>query len=128
MRYRNNPFNIRYDARNNWLGQIQAKNGFCQFSNVYFGIRAVCKILSSYRKVLQSDFTIENILMRFAPPSENDTFMYIDFVRDYAEVSKDALLDNSIVLTDVLLAMAVYESRTHLDYNMVLKLVQRYLI
>lgn len=78
---KNNPFNIRYNPRNMWLGlaQNQVYRGFCNFVDIKYGIRAACYLLMvSYRK--KGVLTVSEIISRFAPSSENDTDKYIQFV------------------------------------------------
>lgn len=76
---KNNPFNIRVSVGNNWLGQVGSTRGFVDFSSMDYGIRAACVlIMQSYRK--KNVLTISEIIHRFAPPVENNTQKYIDFV------------------------------------------------
>lgn len=74
----NNPGNIRYNARNRWLGQTPPVNGFCSFSTLSYGMRALIILLFNYiRKGIN---TPSAIITRYAPPSENNTKRYIDYV------------------------------------------------
>ena len=76
---RNNPFNIRYEKSNKWLGQVGETRGFCNFSTIQYGIRAAAYLLIvSYRK--HGLVTYSQIIERFAPRNENDTSNYIRFV------------------------------------------------
>lgn len=74
----NNPLNIRNVDGQNWIGQIGKKAGFCEFQNVWWGVRAAMMILSKYRK--RGLVTIEQIISTWAPPSENDTEHYIKYI------------------------------------------------
>lgn len=74
----NNPLNIRNVDGQNWIGQIGKKAGFCEFQNVWWGVRAAMMILSKYRK--RGLVTIEKIISTWAPPSENDTEAYIKYI------------------------------------------------
>lgn len=74
----NNPLNIRYNPNNKWLGQTSSHKGFCVFKNIDYGYRAAFILLDNYLK--KGYDTIEAIVRRFAPPSENDTENYIKFV------------------------------------------------
>lgn len=74
----NNPLNIRYSSANNWKGQTGQQSGFCVFDTPENGIRAAMVNLKSYRK--QGVITIGDIVSRWAPPTENNTQNYIDFV------------------------------------------------
>ena len=76
-----NPFNIRYNHANHWIGQCMnpQTKGFVNFKALEYGVRAVCIIiLRSYRA--KGIFTIQDVISRFAPKSENDTMRYIGFV------------------------------------------------
>lgn len=76
---RNNPFNLRYSKNNHWLGLTGQTRGFCDFENIDFGIRAAALlVMRSYR--MKNVLTISEIIHRFAPPSENNTARYIDYV------------------------------------------------
>lgn len=76
---RNNPFNLRYSKNNHWLGLTGQTRGFCDFVNVDFCIRAVAiMIMRTYRK--NNVITVSEIINRYAPPSENNTQKYVEFV------------------------------------------------
>lgn len=77
----NNPLNIRRST-DRWVGvsDEQTDKSFVQFKNMAYGYRAVWKILQSYYDhfcIQSKPFTVRNIISRWAPPSENDTEMYI---------------------------------------------------
>ncbi len=72
----NNPGNIRYTGAK-WMGLSDpASDGeYCRFTNVRYGIRAMARILKSYRaRGLDS---IDEIIGTWAPDSENNTFAYV---------------------------------------------------
>lgn len=74
-----NPFNIRYNPRSTWLGQTGCTRGFVDFDNMNYGIRAAAVlIMRSYR--MKNIVTISEIIHRYAPPFENKTDAYVDFV------------------------------------------------
>lgn len=120
MKYtRNNPLNIRYSEKNQWLGQTGEHNGFCVFSEEKFGWRAAFVLLKNYYK--KGFRTISQIVHRFAPASENPTSSYVQFVSDklqqfgyeaYGVEFKDAQLDlgNDMVVVDLLVVMSMFES------------------
>lgn len=105
-----NPLNIRYSSTNRWLGQRGQNKGFCVFSSLRLGFRAAFLLLRNY--VRQGNNTIESIVTRWAPPSENDVESYIDYV-----CKKSYIFDRNKVITKtedlfgVLRAMGLYESR-----------------
>ena len=77
----NNPLNIRHSA-DQWEGMRaeQTDPAFVQFKTMAYGYRAAWKTLESYSKYfhdLPKAFNVRNIIMRWAPPTENDTDNYI---------------------------------------------------
>lgn len=80
----NNPLNIR--KGNNWQGEKspQTDRDFEQFESMTMGVRAGMKILRNYitgdNGHRQPIDTIEKIITRWAPPSENNTRKYIERV------------------------------------------------
>ena len=74
----NNPLNIRFSPRSNWIGQTGENKGFCVFDSLEHGFRAAFKLLNNYIK--QGYDTVPKIISRWAPQSENNTTAYIDFV------------------------------------------------
>lgn len=76
---RNNPFNIRFTKANKWIGQTGETRGFCDFDTIEHGVRAAAYLLMiSYRK--QEIYTYAGVINKFAPPSENDSARYVEFV------------------------------------------------
>lgn len=89
----NNPLNIR--KGNNWKGerQNQTDKSFEEFVSMEYGIRAGFVLLRNYitgysGKTTPFD-TVRKIVKRWAPPSENATQKYIDFVAKDMNVSPD---------------------------------------
>ena len=76
-----NPLNIRRVAGTRWKGQRaeQTDREFVQFSSVEYGLRAAFCILNTYRRKYKA-VCIEDIINRWAPPSENDTRKYVETV------------------------------------------------
>ncbi len=72
----NNPGNIRKSAEQ-WQGlaQDQTDPAFFRFVSMPYGIRAMVKILRKYSASYGLD-TVQGIINRWAPPSENDTGAY----------------------------------------------------
>ena len=77
----NNPLNIRRVAGTRWKGQRaeQTDREFVQFSSIEYGIRAAFCILETYRRKYKA-VCVEDIINRWAPPSENDTRKYVETV------------------------------------------------
>lgn len=78
----NNPFNIRISPYNNWLGKVanNTDGSFEQFTDMTFGVRAWCKLIYNYVTKHRCS-TIQSIVNRFAPPTENDSLSYVKYVR-----------------------------------------------
>ena len=89
----NNPGNIRWSASNNWQGQTgQDSNGFCVFDTPQDGIRALAVLLLNYYNKYDLN-TVENIITKWAPPSENDTVTYYTDVADAMGVNPGDTID-----------------------------------
>lgn len=75
-----NPFNIKYDKSNNWLGQKGQYKGFVQFESQGYGIRAGIKLL--YRYVFEFKLLdIQEIISRFCPRSvDGNSATFDDYV------------------------------------------------
>ena len=78
----NNPGCIRYNPSTNWLGSDGEHNGFVVFTSPMWGIRAMAITLRTYRRSHDLK-TIREIITRWAPPSENNTELYISIVAGY---------------------------------------------
>ena len=76
----NNPGNIKYNGIN-WMGlSIPPSDGvFCVFTEHKYGLRALAKLLKNYNRHYGIR-TINSIIKRFAPASENQTDAYIKSV------------------------------------------------
>lgn len=74
-----NPLNIRYIKANHWLGlhpQTPNVKGFCHFTAPAYGFRAAIILIKNYMKKYGC-VTPEDIIRRWAPPTENNTELYI---------------------------------------------------
>lgn len=92
----NNPLNIR--KGNNWKGERpnQKDKAFEEFESMQMGIRAAFIILRNYisgyggKRVPIN--TIDGIIKRWAPPTENATENYIKFVVEDSGIHRYAQL------------------------------------
>lgn len=111
---KNNPFNIRYNAANRWIGLTGNHKGFCEFSELMYGIRAAAYIIMvSYRR--RSIFTYKQIISAYAPSSENNTEAYLSFICKTLQVKPDDNPRNIYDIARLLVRIAYYESSFVLD-------------
>ena len=75
----NNPGNIDFNESNDWQGQtgIESQGRFATFETPQHGIRAMTKLLQNYDSKYDFD-TLDEIVNRYAPNSENNTSGYVD--------------------------------------------------
>jgi len=71
-----NPGNIE-DNGTPWRGYMGNDGRFIIFDSPVNGIRAIARILNTYRSKYRIN-TIEGVINRWAPPVENDTNAYIE--------------------------------------------------
>jgi hypothetical protein len=108
----NNPFNIRRNDNNPWVGKVKDnKDPFEKFIEMKYGIRAGLKLLINYYNNYGLN-TIESIITKFAPPTENDTDNYIKFVCSKTGYCHDQLisLNNKTTLLSVAKSILKMES------------------
>lgn len=99
---RNNPGNIRATSTK-WLGENTPKDEvFCHFRDVLYGCRAMLKLLRRYIEVKECK-TIRKVVSRWAPPCENNTRTYIDYVARSMDTHPD---DDLVVNKDTLIRLA----------------------
>ena len=95
----NNPLNIRRVSGQRWQGEVLPQRGsgegaFCCFSTMEWGLRAAFCLLRTYRDKYKA-VCIEDIITRWAPPTENDTRRYIcDVCRLTGFGGKERLTEN----------------------------------
>ena len=112
------PFNIRSTSKL-WLGQIGSYKGFAKFEDYDMGIRAGMKLIANYIRLYDRD-SVTKIIMPYAPPSENNTQSYIDYVEkacDHYGVSTQNISVGSDSFFVVLRAMAIFESGYVIDFD-----------
>lgn len=121
-----NPANIR-KSNIEWLGlaPIQTDKSFCQFTKFKYGIRALIKLLHTY--YYKHDLhTIRGILSRYAPPFENNTDAYINFVCNRAGFNADYNLEFYDVVWRVVPAICLYESDFKLPHSILVRVVNEF--
>lgn len=108
----NNPLNIR---RNNtkWQGLAPEQNdkSFFTFKAPEWGYRAALRTLQNYERVYGLK-TIREWVMRWAPPCENDTEIYIRVVCERTGMPADARprITNKVVMCAIVEAMSFMEN------------------
>jgi hypothetical protein len=91
-----NPLNIKNSKRNMWVGEVKIKKDyeFEEFSSFDYGIRSAYKLLRNYN-TKYGDNTINRILYRFSPPSENNTEKIINDISIKMGIRRDKPLSES---------------------------------
>ena len=116
----NNPLNIRIG--NKWLGEVNEPTDkeFEQFVEMVFGLRAGFILLRRYiqRYHLQ---TISDIISRWAPPSENHTSKYVEFVAQRLEISPfdNSAFEDTETMCSLVSAMCKMECGEEIDITLI---------
>ena len=126
MKAKNNIFNIRATGTK-WQGQTGQKKGFCEFIDQEHCIRAWLVLMRTYRRKHGCN-TIRTIVTRFAPPTENDTLLYIRQMVRWTSIGADAVLTGSFDYCFLGAAMALKETGTRIFTNDVYNVMNKYQI
>lgn len=117
----NNPGNIRKGG-DTFQGEKlpSTDKAFKQFTTLAYGYRAMFVTLASY--LLGMHNTIEKIISRWAPDSENNTDEYIKTVSKLSKVKPDKVLTHcdGKLFIDIVAAMSQVENGTPADKKEVL--------
>ena len=106
-----NPGNIRRSS-DHFQGEVKSNDReFKQFETMAHGYRAMMRILQNYQKRYQLR-TIEQIIGRWAPHSENDTEAYVASVESYTGIPRDREIniDDKETLCKLVAAMSRVEN------------------
>lgn len=95
----NNPGNIEKGINWDGISSAQLDARFITFISPEYGIRAMARILMNYKKLYGIN-TIHAAISRWAPPIENDTDAYADFVARWCGI--DANVEVDLEATEVL--------------------------
>lgn len=117
----NNPLNIR--KGNKWKGErpVQKDRSFEEFVSMEYGIRAgfiiLRKYITGYGGLTQKFNTIDKIVRRWAPPTENATQKYIDFVAKDMGISANQTISftNKALMVNLVYAMIFVECGQRVD-------------
>ena len=108
----NNPLNIRR-SKDQWQGLSaqQTDKAFFQFRSLAYGFRAGFKTIKTYMSKYGCR-NITQIIMRWAPPSENNTDAYVRKVCQMSHIGSLEPLDfnNEKQMHDLVQAMAYVEN------------------
>lgn len=109
----NNPLNIRR-TNDKWQGMSknQIDKDFVVFDSLVYGFRAAFRIIHNGFKTSPKRDSLKSIITRWAPPNENDTKRYINFVSAFVGVPPSATLnyDDEHLMISVVRAMAYMET------------------
>ena len=124
---KNNPFNIRYNAANRWIGLSGNHKGFCEFSELLYSIRAAAHIIMvSYRK--RGKLCYQDIIASWAPSFENNTKAYLDFICKTLQVKPDDQPKSVYDFARLLVRIAYYESCFVLDLKYTIYVINHFKI
>ncbi len=108
----NNPLNIRRN-KTRWRGLSaeQTDSAFFNFIAPAWGYRAAFITLKNYKKLHGID-TIASWVSRWAPPVENDTVSYVNFVAQKTNLLPNEKIDcnNKNVMCNIVAAMSQMEN------------------
>jgi hypothetical protein len=115
----NNPLNIRHNA-DVFQGEIKGNDkSFKTFSSMPYGYRAAFVTLGTY--LSRGYNTIEKIIAKWAPPTENNTDGYIANVAKWSGVPKDKVLTAADGADYIMIvaAMSAVENGINADINQI---------
>jgi len=116
----NNPLNLRHHS-DTFKGEIKSTDkDFERYESIEYGYRAAFVTLHTYLTKYGCN-TIEKIITRFAPPTENNTQAYIATVVRYSGVAADEVLtatsgDKYILIVS---AMSAVENGINADISQI---------
>ena len=115
----NNPLNIRHNA-DVFQGEIKGNDkSFKTFSSMPYGYRAAFVTLGTY--LSRGYNTIEKIITKWAPPSENNTQGYIANVEKWSGVPrhKELTAASGADYIMIVAAMSAVENGVNADINQI---------
>lgn len=119
----NNPLNIRKNS-DKWEGlrAEQTDCSFFQFKSMAYGYRAAFITLNSYQ-VNHGCVSLADYIRRWAPPCENDTHRYINFVAKRTGLADVSVIDttNKEQMVKIVAAMARQENNSEPDMEPIIQ-------
>ena len=125
MLAKNNIFNIRATKGTTWKGQTGQRKGFVEFETREMAIRAWLVLMRTYRRRYAAT-TIGEIVTRFAPPSENDTRLYVEQMVAWTLIPENMELTQTWHYALLAVAMARKETGVAIFAGDVLMAMERY--
>ena len=120
-----NPGNIRLPRKENmekdrFIGELRPSRdkSFRTFVNMAYGYRAMHYLLRRYKNSYSLN-TLEQMINRWAPPTENHTDAYIEFVAKRSGIGRDQIVDvsNMTIMCRLVAAMSRQENGIPADEN-----------
>ena len=117
----NNPLNIRKGSQWQGMSKEQSDPAFVQFISMQYGIRAAFKLMinhiSGFKGTRPPRNTISKLISVWAPPSENATTKYIDFVSQAVGLQASDIIDHkdAAIMCKIARAMAFVECGQWID-------------
>ena len=117
----NNPLNIRKGC--SWRGErpVQTDKAFEEFISMEWGIRAAFKLLrnhiTGFKGTRPKMNTLRKLIGVWAPPSENATTKYVDFVASHVGLLPSDIInpDDRALMVNIARAMAFVECGEWID-------------
>lgn len=104
----NNPGNIEYGPFARSMGAIGSDGRFAIFPDLQTGTQALASLMGSYQR--RGFNTIDKIVGRYAPPRENNTAAYGDFLAGQLGVGRGDVLGAG-QLNNLVGGISLYESK-----------------
>jgi len=115
-----NPGNIEYHAANKWRGQLPHEPAiearFCRFQSAHYGLRALAVLLKNYYRRYGLT-TVNKLITRYAPSTENNTRAYVKAVAEALRVTPDEPLTLDVCALQALLAAIVRHENGQQPYT-----------
>lgn len=109
----NNPLNIEISKGKPWKGEIRPSQDirFAQFKTIAYGYRAAFKLLYNYQHI-HGCKQLSDFINRWAPPVENDTHSYVNFVAKRCRMADITIVDtkNEYQMCKIVAAMSKMEN------------------
>ena len=118
-----NPGNIRH-SRVMYQGEVSPSKdaSFKQFQSMAYGFRAMFVLLHTYSTKYHLN-TLRAMIERYAPPEENETTEYVNFVSTRTKIADIQSVDtlNQRQMVSIVMAMARMENGSDPDFADVLE-------